>query len=174
MTGGEIRLSKGEIEKLLFPYRKEHIYLTEAVVGYNPPKGLSIHAKCALPTHRPSYLNKEISYATATEGLALITRCFILMYVVALSEKLLPDLRSSNMEICRDPEVLTLRFQLKCHKKIERNIGSKPREIAVKACLSEDWSVAPRRDRPAFSGSVKFELEDGSWDGEVDTFIWLE
>ncbi len=177
---GEIRLSKDEIEKLLFPYKGDHVYLREAAVNYERPTTMSLSATCVLPLRSPTYLNKQIDYITATEGLGLVTRSFILMYVVALNRQLLPELHSLVEDICKDPEVMTLSVVMNCKKRILRNSrregGESPseREVSVKVWLKDGWSVRKRRDRKAFQGTVAFQLEGDRWDGHVDTFIWLE
>jgi hypothetical protein len=173
-----VSLSKKEIEELLSPYKKSHLFLESADLIVSPPEGISLSAKCSLPPKKPGYLEKEIDYVTATEGLALVTRCFILMFTVALSRHLLPDLRSANRDICKDPEVFTLSVEVNCSKRVQRNgsskIGKASRPILVKVWLEEGWSVERRRGRSAFRGRVKFLIEEGRWDGSVETFIWLE
>ena len=163
-----IKLSKEEIEELLFPYEKEHVYLEKAEIQVEPPRRITLKALCRLPIEKPAYLKKEISYVTATEGLALVTRSFILMFVMALTHRLLPELWSTDSDVCRDPEVFTLSVALNCKKRVQRNW------VSVKVWLDEGWTVEKRNGRSVFKGIVKFEVEEGRWDGSVETFIWLE
>jgi hypothetical protein len=173
-----VSLNDEEIEELLSPYKTSRLFLDSANLIVSPPDGISLSAQCLLPPKKPGYLEKEIDYVTATEGLGLVTRCFILMFVVALTRRLLPDLRSSNRDICKDPEVFTLSVEINCKKRIQRNVGSKTEKsskpILVKVWLEKGWSIEKRRGKLAFRGRVKFLIEEGRWDGSVETFIWLE
>jgi hypothetical protein len=176
----EILLSKKEIKELLSPYKKDFVYVQEATIRINPPKKVYLKGICTLPPSKPTYLDKEINYVTATEGLALVTRCFILMFVTLLSRELLPGIGKIDEDKKRDPEVFTLRVTLDCKRKVSRKIifkngkppGEKP--IIVEVWLEEDWTVEERKGGRAFRGSIRFQIEESRWDGHVETFIWLE
>ena len=93
------------------------------------------------------------------------------MYVIALSRNVLPELETTNEAIRMDPEVMTLNVEMNCRKKIPRN-AKKP--LMVMVWLEDDWSIQTRQERTVFRGTVRFKVEEGRWDGQIETFIWLE
>lgn len=170
----EISLSEREIKALLFPYKPEDVYLVNATYKIEGGQCPSLSAVCNLPLPKPVYLNKEINYITATEGLALVTRAFILMYTVSLQRELLKDFVSQDPDICKDPEAFTLNILMNCRRRILGNENGVKKNVKVKVWLHDGWTVEIRRGKKAFKGRIGFELGENDWDGWVDTFIWLE